>query len=256
MTTIIIEKTIASVLYSISIDCTKITEQIDKPSGMWNDYVSAPEWATRPAKKNGMDSKNITNTYNIAGRIGVGSLSVNGTPLEPSECNTPYVRDVLRAFVYMGGTSTFKYGIPSDIVGLSYETVNLSTSTNPGSFYTNEGVGVQITKLSIDENPKGGDSGSQTKHYQNNGKWDADINFPVLTHVLDGDATTGHYWTVSVAGNTLLDGIGSWEVGDIALKKSEGWEKVSEINQSAVHQVPGSYTVQMAVLIVSEQSES
>jgi hypothetical protein len=46
------------------------------------------------------------------------------------------------------------------------------------------------------------------------GNWNASTNTPTLT---SGVGTVGNYYVVSVAGNTNLDGITDWEVGDWAV---------------------------------------
>lgn len=52
--------------------------------------------------------------------------------------------------------------------------------------------------------------------------WDASTNTPTLTSSV---GTEGHYYQVSVAGTTNLDGITSWAVGDNAIFKGGVWKK-------------------------------
>ena len=58
------------------------------------------------------------------------------------------------------------------------------------------------------------------------GTWNAATNTPTLT---SGSGTTGHFYIVSVSGNTNLDGITDWKVGDWAVFIEQGlndqWEK-------------------------------
>jgi len=60
-------------------------------------------------------------------------------------------------------------------------------------------------------------------YYQ--GTWDANANNPFLQ---SGIGFTGEYYIVSVAGNTTLDGITNWQVGDWAIFNSatNKWEKI------------------------------
>jgi len=60
-------------------------------------------------------------------------------------------------------------------------------------------------------------------YYQ--GTWDANANNPFLQ---SGVGFTGEYYIVSVAGNTNLDGISNWQVGDWAIFNSatNKWEKI------------------------------
>ena len=59
------------------------------------------------------------------------------------------------------------------------------------------------------------------------GTWNASTNTPTLT---SGSGTTGHFYIVSVAGSTNLDGITDWQVGDWAVFIEQGasdqWEKI------------------------------
>jgi len=56
------------------------------------------------------------------------------------------------------------------------------------------------------------------------GTWNASTNTPTLT---SGVGTEGDLWVISVAGNTNLNGITSWVVGDWALFNGTVWEKLS-----------------------------
>ncbi len=59
------------------------------------------------------------------------------------------------------------------------------------------------------------------------GTWNANTNTPTLA---SGTGTTGHFYIVSVAGSTDLDGVTDWAVGDWAVFVEQGatdqWEKV------------------------------
>lgn len=55
------------------------------------------------------------------------------------------------------------------------------------------------------------------------GTWDASLNIPALA---SGVGTTGEYYVVSVAGNTNLDGISDWQIGDWAVFNGTVWQKI------------------------------
>jgi hypothetical protein len=55
------------------------------------------------------------------------------------------------------------------------------------------------------------------------GTWDAATNSPSLT---SGVGTKGYYYVVSVPGNTNLDGVTDWQVGDWAIFNGTVWQKV------------------------------
>ena len=60
------------------------------------------------------------------------------------------------------------------------------------------------------------------------GTWNASTNTPTLT---SSSGVNGYYYIVSVAGNTNLDGITDWEVGDWAVFASTGvWQKIDQSN--------------------------
>jgi hypothetical protein len=66
------------------------------------------------------------------------------------------------------------------------------------------------------------------------GTWNASTNTPTLVSSV---GTNGHYYIVSVAGSTNLDGITDWQVGDWAIFASTSWQKVD--NTDAVSSVNG-----------------
>jgi len=58
------------------------------------------------------------------------------------------------------------------------------------------------------------------------GSWNASTNTPTLT---SGVGTQGHYYIVSVAGSTDLDGITDWEVGDWAIYSTTSvWQRLDQ----------------------------
>jgi hypothetical protein len=66
------------------------------------------------------------------------------------------------------------------------------------------------------------------------GTWDASTNAPTLTSSV---GTKGYYYVVSVAGNTNLNGITDWLVGDWAVYNGTVWQKVD--NTETVTSVNG-----------------
>ena len=86
-----------------------------------------------------------------------------------------------------------------------------------------------------------------TTQYQ--GTWNASTNTPTLT---SSTGTQGHYYTVSVAGSTNLDGITSWNVNDQVIFNGSVWEHID--NSDNVTSVAGK---QGAVqLVVSDLTDS
>jgi len=66
------------------------------------------------------------------------------------------------------------------------------------------------------------------------GTWNASTNTPTLTSSV---GTKGYYYVVSVAGNTNLNGITDWVIGDWAVFNGSVWQKVD--NTDAVTSVNG-----------------
>jgi hypothetical protein len=71
--------------------------------------------------------------------------------------------------------------------------------------------------------------------------WDADTNSPAIT---SGTATTtpspgnnGHYYIVSVAGSTNVDGITDWKVGDWIVSDGVSWVKIDNTTEPRLQQI-------------------
>jgi hypothetical protein len=69
---------------------------------------------------------------------------------------------------------------------------------------------------------------------QYQGTWDASTNTPTIT---SGVGTEGYFYIVSVAGNTVIDGMSGWQVGDWIVYHSPSWQKVD--NTESVTSVNG-----------------
>ena len=60
------------------------------------------------------------------------------------------------------------------------------------------------------------------------GVWDAALNSPPLVSSL---ATNGHYYRVNSAGNTTINGISDWEVGDWIIGENTTWKKIDNTDK-------------------------
>lgn len=69
---------------------------------------------------------------------------------------------------------------------------------------------------------------------QYQGTWNASTNTPTIT---SSTGTQGHYYVVSTAGTTNIDGISDWEIGDWIVFNGSVWEKVD--NSDKVSSVNG-----------------
>jgi hypothetical protein len=70
-----------------------------------------------------------------------------------------------------------------------------------------------------------GGVGGSTGQLSYQGTWNAATNTPTLA---SGVGTQNHYYVVSVAGTTNLDGITDWEVNDWALFNGSVWQKIDQ----------------------------
>src|SRR3989338_1170519 len=59
-------------------------------------------------------------------------------------------------------------------------------------------------------------------HYQ--ASWDADLNSPAIPTAAAGNL--GWYYVVGTAGNTSINGISDWQVGDWLISNGEAWQKI------------------------------
>jgi len=84
------------------------------------------------------------------------------------------------------------------------------------------GTGIAIT------NGAGSITLSATGGVAFQGSWNASTNTPTLASSV---GTTGHFYIVSVAGSTNLDGITDWEVGDWAIFGTTTWTKVDNTDK-------------------------
>lgn len=69
---------------------------------------------------------------------------------------------------------------------------------------------------------------------QYQGTWNANTNNPTIT---SGVGTDGYFYIVSVAGNTTIDGVSGWQVGDWIVFHGSAWQKVD--NTESVVSVNG-----------------
>jgi hypothetical protein len=59
------------------------------------------------------------------------------------------------------------------------------------------------------------------------GSWNASTNTPTIT---SGTGTQGHYYVVTTAGTTTIDGVSSWAVGDWIIFNGTVWEKIPNVD--------------------------
>ena len=185
----------------------------------------------------------VTVSYNTLGAsplAGSTSLTTVGTVTTGTWNATPIANNYLAnssvtyngVAVSLGGSGTIKAVNPNALTigtglsGTAYDgssavTVAIAnTGVSAGTYGSASTIPVvtvnaqgQITSIST--------QATNAPSYQ--GTWNAATNTPTLTSSV---GTQGYYYVVSVAGNTTLNGVSGWSVGDWAIFSGGAWEKV------------------------------
>jgi len=87
----------------------------------------------------------------------------------------------------------------------------------------------ELGKISLSQLPSGLTGGLNFK-----GVWDASSNTP---NILTNNCKSGDFYKVNVDGNTNIDDITQWNIGDMAIKSNETWFKID--NSDIVSSVNG-----------------
>lgn len=182
----------------------------------------------------GGTGRSITSTpggivYGGSGDLAIGPAGQNGQVLVSGGSGT-----------YSWGSALLQSDQPANVVfagptsGAAAPTAfralvdaDLPTSgVTPGTYGSSSAIPV------VAINDKGVITSVSTASFQTGlnfqGTWNASTNTPTLT---SSSGVNGYYYIVSVAGNTNLDGITDWEVGDWAVFASTGvWQKIDQSN--------------------------
>lgn len=207
----------------------------------------------------------VSRTYSRHSSSGGGSNPpsgyverVLGLYVDNTDPRNPIIRIYVNPATISGdGTQTSPFsaiggggGAVSSVNGLTGAVVLTTTNIAEGInlYYTNaRGIASILTGLSVSggaviatdtilqavgklQNQINGLAGGV--EYQ--GTWNASTNTPTLTSSV---GTQGHYYVVSVAGSTNLNGITDWQLGDWAIFNGTVWQKVD--NTDAVVSVNG-----------------
>lgn len=163
-------------------------------------------------------------------------------------------------YVLPAATTTALGGV---IVGTGLAVDGSGNLTNSGVLSINTRTGavtLTATDVGLPTDLLSGPSGTVASKYlpaaltgglSYQGNWDASTNTPTLANggVAGGTALpNGSYYVVSVAGTTTIDGISTWNVGDLALVSNNLWTRIanSGTTVSAVNGKTGNVTLTAA----------
>ena len=166
--------------------------------------------------------------YDGGGQIALGPAGVNGQVLISGGTGTPTWGSALvitdqDANVVYGGPAA---GADGPALFRSLVNADLPASGVTAGTYGSSSV---IPVVTVDA--KGVITGITTASFQTGlafqGLWNATTNTPTLA---SDTGTQGHYYIVSVAGATNLNGITDWQVGDWAVFSGSVWQKLDQSN--------------------------
>jgi hypothetical protein len=177
---------------------------------------------------------NITGVFNIpnytlaglggqAALNGLGFVKINGTTI--SYDNSTYLTTIngIAAGGELSGTYPNPTLVNSAVTGKLLSGVNITG----GTIQATDSILTAFGKVQNQINGLIGGTIFQ-------GLWNASTNSPSLASSV---GSNGHYYIVSVAGSTNLNGITDWNVGDWAIFSGTSWQKVD--NTDAVVSVNG-----------------
>ena len=166
--------------------------------------------------------------YGAGNQIALGPAGSNGQVLISGGTGTPtwgsalVITDQAANVIYAGPASganaptSFRALVNADLP---------ASGVNAGTY----GSSSLIPVVTVDA--KGVITGITTASFQTGlafqGLWNATSNTPTLA---SNTGTQGHYYIVSVAGTTNLNGITDWQVGDWAVFSGSVWQKLDQSN--------------------------
>jgi hypothetical protein len=159
----------------------------------------------------GVDGISVTSArIDFDGSLIIGLSS--GIELNVGEVVPHHLAESIKVITNGGGTSQ---SVLDTLASLQSQITNLipSQTGNSGKFLTTNGTALSWSSVA------GGLS------YQ--GTWNATTNTPTLA---SSTGTNGYYYIVATAGNTNLNGITDWQVGDWLMFNGSVWQKIDQTN--------------------------
>ena len=166
--------------------------------------------------------------YGGGSQIALGVAGLNGQVLISGGSGAPTWGSAL---IQTDQAANLIYGGPAS--GASAPTLfrSLVNADLPASGVTAGTYGSSTLIPVVTVDAKGVVTGVTTASFQTGlsyqGAWNASTNSPTLA---SGTGTQGHYYIVSVAGTTNLNGVTDWQVGDWAVFSGAVWQKLDQTN--------------------------
>ena len=180
-----------------------ITLNVPTASATNRGALSSSDWSTFNAKQAALVSGTNIKTVGGASLLGSGDVGTIGLAYGGTGATTA---SGARTALGLGTAAVLNAGVAGGV----------ATLDGSGTVPTSQLPGAVLGGL----------------NYQ--GTWNASTNTPTLA---SSTGSKGHYYVVSVAGSTNLNGITDWKIGDWAVYDGTTWQKVD--NTDAVSSVNG-----------------
>jgi hypothetical protein len=161
----------------------------------------------------GTDATNANTVSTIVARDASGNFSA-GTITATLNGTATQVSNALTFGSSLSGTS-------STYNGSAAVTLNVANSGVTAGTYGSSAVIPVITVGADGRVTSVSNQSTNAPAYQ--GTWNANTNTPTLTSSV---GTAGYYYVVTTAGNTTLNGVSGWNIGDWAIFSNGAWQKI------------------------------